>query len=208
MFLHIQLCYPSVVRRVETSKILKNCISNTRVCGLDLNMMVGWLFYFPGPDLDFSWSVWVWAASGAPPPPYHDPLVSVRRLRAAPEGPFSPESRRLNQTAVRHCGERSKPAGWTNSSLENTENRSAKYADDSALYYDAGVGTFCTVLPEFRIKDEKKTFLQNMVVKKNKLFFIINVHDNSNYSNHFKFVSLIGLPLLTPDVEIFGEPIK
>lgn len=29
MSLHIQLCYRSVVRRVETSKILKNCISNS-----------------------------------------------------------------------------------------------------------------------------------------------------------------------------------
>lgn len=29
MFLHILLCYLSVVSRVETSKILKNCISNT-----------------------------------------------------------------------------------------------------------------------------------------------------------------------------------
>lgn len=29
MFLHIKLCYLSVVSRVETSKILKNCISNT-----------------------------------------------------------------------------------------------------------------------------------------------------------------------------------
>lgn len=150
MFLHIQLCYPSVVRRVEISKILKNCISNTHVCGLHLNMMIGWFI--------FSWSVSIWAASGAPLPRYHDPLVSVRCLRAALEGPFSPESRHLNQTAVRHCGERSKPAGWMNSSLENTENISVKYAEDCALYYNAGVGTFRMVLPEFRGKVAKKTF--------------------------------------------------
>lgn len=133
MFLHIQLCYLSVVSRVETSKILKNCISNTvSVISLAWNVtftsficfsvvpVLIWVLIPLWPRQQFSWSVWVWAVFGAPLPGCRGPQVSVRGSRAAPEGRFSPESRRLTRTAGRRCEEHSRPVGWMNSSLENT----------------------------------------------------------------------------------------
>lgn len=133
MFLHIQLCYLSVVSRVETSKILKNCISNAvSVISLAWNVtftsficfsvvpVLIWVLIPLWPRQQFSWSVWVWAVFGAPLPGCRGPQVSVRGSRAAPEGRFSPESRRLTRTAGRRCEEHSRPVGWMNSSLENT----------------------------------------------------------------------------------------
>lgn len=46
MFLHIQLCYLSVVSRVETSKILKTCISNT----VSVDLILMWFILVPGLD--------------------------------------------------------------------------------------------------------------------------------------------------------------
>lgn len=132
MFLHIKLCYLSVVSRVETSKILKNCISNTvfvgfscfkynfRVISLVKSLDLVLIFFKHQSSVTFSWSVWVWAVFGAPLPGCRGPQVSVPCSQAVPEGQSSPESRRLIQTAGRRCAGHSRPEGWTNSSLENT----------------------------------------------------------------------------------------
>lgn len=79
--------------------------------------------FVPFNPHSFSWSVWIWAAFEGPLPGCHGPRVSGWGSLAAREALFFPESRRLIQTARRRCGERSRPAGWMNSSLESTVNR-------------------------------------------------------------------------------------